>query len=357
MKKNNMIIFAVFLIMLLLIGAILAGSEEVFSIWNTNTVKNVEGVIEKRINSHALDLFSSSPGEPTPPDQPTSGPGGSNYSHYGVRKTRYKLGARQYWIFEPFGPKPESAPLIVFNHGWSAIHPIFYRAWIHHIVKRGNIVVYPRYQRGLVGFKGFNANAIDAVKDAIRRLQSGGHVLPELDKFAITGHSLGGGITANMAAQAEDVGLPIPKAIMPVQPGFGFLEIADFSKISSDTVMLVIVGANDTIVDKKDGENIFYNSTQIPFSQKDFVIQVTDTYGEPDLVADHFAPVCISRSLSTTVDAMDYYSTWKLFDALTDYAFYGINGEYCLGNTPEQRFMGLWSDGRPVNELIITDTP
>ncbi|MCK5458471.1 MAG: hypothetical protein KAI20_01155, partial [Thermoplasmatales archaeon] len=76
---------------------------------------------------------------------------------------------------------------------------------------------------------------------------------------------------------------------------------------------------------------------------------------EPDIVADHLAPVCLP--FFSTVDAMDYYSTWKLFDALTDYAFYGINGEYCLGNTPEQRFMGLWSDGTPVNELIITDTP
>ena len=83
--------------------------------------------------------------------------------------------------------------------------------------------------------------------------------------------------------------------------------------------------------------------------------QVTDTYGDPDLVADHSAPVC-SRN-PDTVDAMDFYSTWKLFDALTDYAFYGINEEYCLGNTSEQRFMGLWSDGTPVNELKVTDNP
>lgn len=77
----------------------------------------------------------------------------------------------------------------------------------------------------------------------------------------------------------------------------------------------------------------------------------------PDLVADHHAPVCLPRFLFNTVDAMDYYSTWKLFDALTDYAFNGINGEYCLGNTPEQRFMGLWSDGTHVKELIVTDNP
>ena len=308
-----------------------------------------------------LSLFGSVSAtleEPTPPDQPTIGPGGSNYSHNLVIKTRHKWGARQYWIFEPFNPKPESAPLIVFNHGWSAIHPIAYREWINHLVKRGNIVVYPRYQRGLLlGFKDFNANAINAVKDAIEVLQSGWHVHPELDKFAIVGHSLGGGITANMAAQAEDEDLPIPKAIMPVQPAIVNIGSVDFCKIPSETLMLVVVGEDDSVVGNTSAKIIFENATQIPFSQKDFIIQVTDTYGFPDLAADHIAPVCLPKFLSDTVDAMDYYSTWKLFDALTDYAFFGINGEYCLGNTPEQRYMGLWSDGTPVKELIVTDTP
>ncbi len=341
MKRHYMGIFAVFIMILLFLGTIQTGSK---------------GIIEEQNVKYQLNLFSSSTDEPTPPDQPTDGPGGSNYSHYGVRKTRYRFGARQYWIFEPYGPKPESAPLIVFNHGWSAIHPICYREWIHHLVKRGNIVVYPRYQRGLyLGFSQFNANAIDAVKDAIRTLQSGSHIQPELDKFAITGHSLGGGITANMAAQAFDEGLPVPKAIMPVQPYVLDEEGVDFANIPAETLMLVVVGEDDTIVGNLSGKIIFENATQIPFSQKDFVVQVTDTYGEPDLVADHVAPACFPFFGST--DAMDYYSTWKLFDALTDYAFYGINGEYCLGNTPEQRFMGLWSDGTPVNELIVTDTP
>lgn len=296
--------------------------------------------------------------DPAPPDQPTTGPGSSDYSHYGVRETRYEWGARQYWIFEPFSPTPESAPLIVFNHGWGARQPISYMAWIDHLVKRGNIVIYPQYQRGLFfGYKDFNTNAINAVKDAIKILESGSHVYPELDKFAIVGHSLGGGITANMAAQAEDEGLPVPKAIMPVQPAIAYSEKADFSKISAETLMLVIVGEDDAVAGNRSAKIIFRNSTQIPFSQKDFVIQVTDTYGHPDLVADHFAPVCLPQLFSDTVDAMDYFSTWKLFDALTDYAFYGINEEYCLGNTPEQRYMGMWSDGTFVNELVVTDMP
>ncbi len=57
------------------------------------------------------------------------------------------------------------------------------------------------------------------------------------------------------------------------------------------------------------------------------------------------------------IDALDYFGTWKLFDALTDAAFYGKNRNSALGNTPEQRFMGKWSDGTPVNELRVLEKP
>jgi hypothetical protein len=294
---------------------------------------------------------------PTPPQQPPTGPGGSNYSHNGIRQTRYGWGSHEFWIFEPTDPTPTSAPLIVFNHGWSAFFPNAYKAWIEHLVKRGNIVVYPRYQLGyIIGVRYATPNAIQAVKKAITILQNGNHVQPDLDKFAIVGHSLGGGITAEMAVLAEEKGLPRPKAVMPVQP---FIRIdtmmKNYHNIPATTLLLVVVGENDTITGNYSGELIFSTSDQIPFDQKDFIIQRTDRYGSPVLVADHFAPICIPNS--SWVDAMDYYSTWKLFDALTDYAFFGTNHEFCLGNTPEQRFMGIWSDGTPVKELTVTDTP
>ena len=57
------------------------------------------------------------------------------------------------------------------------------------------------------------------------------------------------------------------------------------------------------------------------------------------------------------INALDFYGTWKLFDGLCDAAFYGKNREYALGNTPQQRFMGVWSDGVPVKELKVTDKP
>ena len=58
-----------------------------------------------------------------------------------------------------------------------------------------------------------------------------------------------------------------------------------------------------------------------------------------------------------TLDALDWYGTWKLLDALMACSFDGTWCEYALGNTPEQRFMGVWSDGVPVIELNVTDDP
>ena len=60
---------------------------------------------------------------------------------------------------------------------------------------------------------------------------------------------------------------------------------------------------------------------------------------------------------SYTLDAFDWYGTWKWLDALMSCAFDGEWCEVALGNTPEQRFMGEWSDGVPVTEASVTDDP
>ncbi len=312
----------------------------------------------------ALNLFvMASPGfseddspasDPTPPLQALDGPGGSNYSHAGVRQTGYGSGSHEFWIFEPADPTPASAPVIVFNHGWGAMFPVFYRAWVEHLVKRGNIVIYPRYQLTLnIGVRHATEHAIRSVQEAIPILQNG-PVQPELENFAITGHSLGGGITAEMAVLAQENNLPIPKAVMPVQPYLrNDTMMNDFNQMPATVLLLVVVGEDDTIAGDSSARTIFSTAVQIPASQKNYVVQTTDRYGYPDLVADHMAPLCVPDT--DLVDAMDFYSTWKLFDGLTDYAFYSINREYCLGNTPEQRFMGFWSDGTPVKELLVID--
>lgn len=79
----------------------------------------------------------------------------------------------------------------------------------------------------------------------------------------------------------------------------------------------------------------------------------SDHHGEPGLDADHRAPS--GGPGIEEVDALDWYGFWKDFDALRDCAFYGVNCAFGVGDTPEHRFMGIWSDGTPVRELQITD--
>ena len=320
-----------------------------------------------------------------PPSQPEVGPGSKPRGHSSVIKKRYRAGAKEYWIYEPDAPKPRSAPVVVFLHGWGGTNPLYYGAWIDHLVRRGNIVIFPRYQSSVLTPRSqFIPNTLEAIKDAFAQLQKQpGHVRPELNRVAAVGHSLGGVLAASVAAMAAEYGLPPMKAVMSVEPGMtshpGNVPIADLKKIPSDTLLLAVAGDRDTFVSDIDAKRIYYESTQVPSDNKDFVTLVTDDHGTPGLVANHRAPTAPDESydngegdatipqtnggprLESTrfpvVNALDFYGLWKLFDGLCDAAFYSKNREYALGNTPQQRFMGRWSDGVAVKELIVTDKP
>jgi dienelactone hydrolase len=276
--------------------------------------------------------------------------------------------ALAYYLFEPDAPRPETAPVIVFLHGWGGVNPDYYDAWIRHLVRKGNIVIYPLYQSwsSLLSSSKFTSNAIQAIGDAIDLLRSQAqsgrvHTRPDLEKFAIAGHSVGGVLVFNVAALAWQSGLPVPKAIMSVEPRrMPLLSLEDCSAISPRTLLLVI-GADRDMLSADDAINLFHRCVQIPSQNKDFITLVSDDYGQPSLIADHLAPVCnavgTGMFMKGDTNALDYYGTWKLLDALTDAAFYGKNREYALGNTPQQRYMGRWSDGTPVKELVISDHP
>jgi acetyl esterase/lipase len=302
---------------------------------------------------------------PAPPTQPATGLGGKDYPHATLKQTVYGSGADQYTIFEPTEPTPKSAPVVIFLHGYLGINPRFYYAWVEHLTRRGNIVVYPAYQTFGSNAEVFQPAMFRALTDAFGQLRSGKHITPELDKVTAVGHSLGGMLSVALAARAgqDEVAatIPRPKAIMPVEPGDCAERCvdangksytrADYSKISPDTKMLLVVGDRDDAVGDSAAKYVWNNTPQIPLANKDFITVVSDEYGSPRLIADHYLPT------GTNPNALSFYGTWKLFDALHNCTLYGKDCETALGNTPQQRFMGKWSDGRPVNELIVTKKP
>jgi acetyl esterase/lipase len=308
--------------------------------------------------------------KPSQPVQPSIGPGGTDYAYSGVNVSTYGEGENQYWIFEPDSPTNASLPVIIFMHGWGITTPTLYRSWINHLVKKGNIVIYPRYQLDIsTPSDRFTTNSITAIKAAVMELERGNHVRPQTHKIAIVGHSVGGLISVNIASIANAEGIPQPLAVFAVEPGKSRSSkdtvgpvLENITNMPKNTLLLALAGDQDNWVGDQDARRIIKETIQIPNENKDFILMNTDEHGYPPIIGDHFSPLASEINLgkyniTLFTNTPDYYGTWKLFDGLYNAAFYGKNREYALGNTSQQRFMGFWDDGNPVKELDIITNP
>jgi len=301
---------------------------------------------------------------PAQPTQATHGPGSSDYPHAGLRMSKHAAGARQFWIFTPDEPKPDRAPVVVFLHGWGSFEPDVYGAWIKHLVRRGNIVIYPRYQESLRSLPGeFAEHAVIAIRDAISQTQAG-EVQPDLEKLAYVGHSMGAIMSANIAQNAARLNLPTTRALFLAEPAFEPI-VAKYDQIPAATLLVIAVGSE--VKRDSSATRILRGSTLVPPENKNYVALPSDLHGNPPMISDHFAPCAADQFDETatskprnqwrgrTHDSLDYYGYWKLCDGLLDAAFFGRNRHYALTDSPELRFMGLWSDGTPVREAATLD--
>ena len=317
--------------------------------------------------------FCIKPLAQSPPTQPISGPGGNIYSNSSVIFSDHTnlFSANGYWLFEPGAPKPDSADVIIFNHGYGVFNPGPYAKWIEHLVKKGNIVIFPKYQLSDASLpSSYTINAVTGIQNALIELNSNvNRVKPRLNHFGIIGHSYGGVITANLVTNYSIYNIPKPQCFMLCQPGTGGINsgrINSYTNMDNDYKVLIVVGEDDIVVGDSFGREIM-DSTNIPTSRKNFITHVHDYYGFPILEATHNEPLATDFSydggtLSTIItgaystsktDAIDFYCYWKLADALLNCTFYGDDCEYAFGDTPEQKNMGQWSDGTSINKLII----
>jgi pimeloyl-ACP methyl ester carboxylesterase len=315
-------------------------------------------------------LFATAQETPYP-GQPFDGPGGAEYLHKSVSFFDAATRADGYWLFEPADPKPDSAEVVVFLHGYGAYNPMAYGKWIKHLVAKGNIVIYPRYQKNLVWPRpnGFPENAAKGIRDALRELQKEGRVKPKTDHVVYIGHSYGGVTAANLATRWEKMRIPKPTAMLLAEPGSGPFKgarLQDYSAIPSDTKVLIVVGEDDYVVGAEFGSLVFNTAVNTP--ERNLIVQRRDTtnlrrwvlatHSEPygyDLDFDTGVRNYTARRVLMTsrLNEVDFHCYWKLGDALINYSRKGIQKEYAFGNTPEQRFMGRWPDGHPIRELDV----
>jgi acetyl esterase/lipase len=309
---------------------------------------------------------------PTPPGQPATGPGGAEYVFPDIRVTSLGDDPGGGRLFEPAaeagsGTPPAEGPLPLVLlidgccyraedggvNGGGVDGGEGFRAWIEHLVRRGAIVVYPIYRQ-----ESKQADVAAAMRAALAELVGGEHARPDLMRTAVIGFSFGGPVAADYAADAATAGLPAPGALLIYGPRSDTTG-PDRAPPPPAIRAVVMIGEHDPGALRRGAESIWAWLAALPADQRDFVSLRDDDHGERALTADHWVPLANARPSdpAAVLDALDWYGTWKLADALMACAFAGEWCEYALGDTPEQRFMGTWSDGVPVQEPVITDDP
>lgn len=214
-----------------------------------------------------------------------AGCGGGGSSSLPVKPTvegPLTQGARGVWIFRPAG---EPKRLVIFFHGQGGpteATPANHRTWIDHLVNRGAVVVYPRYE--LSYSTAVIDPAVAGVRRASRRL--GPRKLPVI----ALGYSRGAALAVEYAAVARGNGVPVPDAVESVNPvPYGEqARIVNLQPLQPDTVMAVLISDKDPHA--SDGAALLINRLrEAGFPGGQVQLGIARSHGT--FVADHLAPL------------------------------------------------------------------
>lgn len=317
--------------------------------------------------------------KPSPPAQPAEGPGGSDYAYDRISVSALGEGAEEVLLFEPAGAAGPR-PVVVLLHGWGAVNPRTYGAWIEHLVRHGAVVLFPRYQADLRTLPdSMTESAARSLQLAFAQL--GGRA--DRERVVFVGHSMGGIIAANLATLANgsaEAGFPVPRAVLAVQPGGAFVVIAlaDLAGLAPETLLITMAGEDDRLVGDNDALAMLEAASDLPAERKLFIEVPSDARGLPPLSANHVAPAASDVSYSFSpgrktrplhdapaiieagpdkgpggedrTDALDYFAFWKTLDLVMEVAFDGGDAGTLLRD-PRLIDMGQWSDGEPVQPM------
>lgn len=298
---------------------------------------------------------------------------GSVESYISSQYERFEIGSSgagdKTWYYVPdvlkFG---EKAPAVIFLHGFSALYPGVYLSHIEHLLKQGNIVIFPQFQKStLLGFFSeaglfkemdqliWAGRAVASVDQAMVQLTA----IVEPGEVVLYGHSLGGLISLAWQAQG---GYPVKSILLSHpqvdssagMPDFvkAFVKVKDIpwrDYVGSINVPVVILsGEEDSIAPVSQSEEIYSLLESAP--SKSFYFAQSDRYGYPRLSPNHGSPLNDIGGLpphlkifgvSGELDALDWRFYFHTLDALLD-----DHDNNLLFD------MGTWSDGEEAKHIL-----
>ena len=276
------------------------------------------------------------------------------------------------WYYVPDQLKNgDSAPTIIFLHGFSALFPYVYRSHIEHLLFQGNIVIFPQFQKSsLWGF--LNESGILSPADqniwAQRAVDSANGALNDLgsrvasNEIYLYGHSLGGLIAlawqAHGGQPVQGIMLSHPQVDSSAgMPAF----VAAFVKIEEipwrdyvgdiDVPVVILNGDEDTIAPISQSEEILAGLTSSPHAQ--LYVAQGDDYGRPRISPNHGAPLDAIFGLPPHLKIFGISGEMNMLD--WRYYFAGLDG-FMWEPTGELEFdLGQWSDGTEVLPVLRID--
>jgi acetyl esterase/lipase len=174
---------------------------------------------------------------------------------------------------------------VIFFHGQGGpveATPTNHRPWIDHLVQRGAVVVYPRYEESYS--KAVIDPAVAGVRTASKRLG-----LKDVPVLAL-GYSRGAALAVEYAAVAPAKGVPVPDAIETVNPvPYGEqARIVDLHPLRPKTVVAVLISDRDPYA-VNGSTLLLHRLRDAGFPGERIELNVAHSHGS--FVAGHLAPL------------------------------------------------------------------
>lgn len=257
----------------------------------------------------------------------------------------------------------DSAPVVIFLHGFAALTPSIYQSHLEHLLRQGNIVIFPQFQKST--FWGFLSESgifkpVDQSIWARRAVMSVDRALDTLsdqvnsDEIYLYGHSLGGLIS--LAWQAED-GVPLKKLILSHAQVDANAGMPDFVKNlvqiveipwreyapEIDVPVIILNGEEDDIAPISQSDEIYSLLHSAPDVQ--FYVAPSDRYGYPRISPNHGAPMDEIIGLPPHLKIFGISGELNVLD----WRFYFAALDAVMVSDEKIPFaMGQWSDGTEV---------
>ncbi|MDX1684320.1 MAG: hypothetical protein R3275_03735 [Saprospiraceae bacterium] len=232
-----------------------------------------------------------------------TGKGPTLFRHPGISVIDEYDDQEGYYAFVPKDSEYRADKVVGFVHGYGALNPMIFGAWIEHLVLQGHIVIYPRYQQNLIfpSAAAFTGNVAAALNGAIQKLELESKLDENADLY-LFGHSFGGVIIANIAVELEEYEIKKPAGVFVAEAGTGPLTGAikdSYGSFPQDVPLIITTGDKDYTVGDFFGKKLY---NEVTGNKVIHIHQSSYFKGKNRISSSHYEPYSIGAWADNGID-------------------------------------------------------